>query len=171
MRSKCAPSSPPPNTWVCPLGVGTQRRITRRSPFQEGEGGVHRGNPLHFQSPSDQLERVPSGPPLQVPCPVHSGSDMGQLITALASGLCLGTLKINTFSGDVIPGKTEVSFEQWNHEVQCIKDQYPELVVQESIMRSLKGEAVDIAQYMGPTTSVSDILDKLTVFFGNNGII
>ena len=106
-----------------------------------------------------------------MPCPVHSGSDMGQLITALASGLCLGTLKINTFSGDVIPGKTEVSFEQWNHEVQCIKDQYPELVVQESIMRSLKGEAVDIAQYMGPTTSVSDILDKLTVFFGNNGII
>ena len=38
--------------WV----VGTPRRMTRRSPFQEGEGGVHGGNPLHLQSLSDQLE-------------------------------------------------------------------------------------------------------------------
>ena len=37
-------------------GVGTLRRMTRRSPFQEGEGGVHQGNPLHLQSPSNQLE-------------------------------------------------------------------------------------------------------------------
>ena len=68
------------------------------------------------------------GPPLQVPCPAPSGSDMGQLTTALALGLPLGTLKINTFSGDITPGKTEV-FEQWNHEVQCIKDHYLESVV------------------------------------------
>ena len=40
------------------------------------------------------------------------------------------------------------------------------LVVWESIVRSLKGAAVDMAQYMGPTTSVSDILQKLTVIFG-----
>ena len=109
---------------------------------------------------------VPSGPPPQVPCPVPSGSDMGQLITTLASGLHLGTPKINTFSGDATPGKTEVSFEQWNHKVQCIKDHYLELVVQESIMRSLKGAAADMALYMSPTASVSDILDKLTVIFG-----
>ena len=37
-------------------GVGTPRRMTRRSPFQEGEGGVHRGNPLHLQNLRDQLE-------------------------------------------------------------------------------------------------------------------
>ena len=91
---------------------------------------------------------------------------MGQLITTLASGLHLDTLKINTFSSDITPGKTEVLFEQWNHEVQCIKDHYLESVVQESIMRSLKGAAADMVQYMGPTTSVSDILDKLTVIFG-----
>ena len=53
----------------------------------------------------------------------------GQLITALTLGLHLGTPKINTFSGDITPGKTEVSFEQWNQEVHCIKDHYPELVV------------------------------------------
>ena len=33
-------------------------------------------------------------------------------------------------------------------------------------MRSLKGATADMAQYIGPTASVSDILDKLTVIFG-----
>ena len=91
---------------------------------------------------------------------------MGQLITTLTLGLCLSTPKINTFSGNVTPDKTEVSFEQWNHEVHCIKDHYPESVVLESIMRSLKGAAADMAWYMGPTASVSDILEKLLVIFG-----
>ena len=59
-----------------------------------------------------------------------------------------------------MPGKTEVSFKQWDHEVQCIKDHYPELVVWESIVRSHKGAVIDMAQYMGPTASVSDILWK-----------
>ena len=76
----------------------------------------------------------------------------------------LGTPRINTFSSDATPGKTEVSFKQWYHEVQCVKDQYPESVVQETIIRSLKGEAVDMAQYMGPTTSVAHILWKLSYF-------
>ena len=65
-----------------------------------------------------------------------------------------------------MPGKTEVFFEQWNHEVQCIKDHYPESVVWESIVRSLKGAVADMAQYMGPTASVCDILQKLMVIFG-----
>ena len=81
-------------------------------------------------------------------------------------GLHIGTPKINTFSCDITPGKTEVSYEQWNHEVQCIKDHYPESVVWESIMRSLQGAAADMAWYMGPTASVSDILEKRLVIFG-----
>ena len=32
-------------------------------------------------------------------------------------------------------------------------------------MRSLKGAAADMAWYMGPTASVSNILDKLLVIF------
>ena len=88
------------------------------------------------------------------------------MINTLALGLCLGTPRIHTFSGKAMPGKTKVSFKQWNHEVQCMKDHYPELVVQESIVRSPKGAAVNMAWYMGPTISVSDILQKLTVIFG-----
>ena len=63
-------------------------------------------------------------------------------------------------------GKTKVSLEQWYHEVQCIKDHYTESVVQESIVRSLKGAAADMAQYMAPTTGVAHILQKLAVIFG-----
>ena len=46
-----------------------------------------------------------------------------------------------------------------------MKDHYLELVVQESIVRSLKGVVADIARYMGPTASVSNILQKLMVIF------
>ena len=91
---------------------------------------------------------------------------MGHLINNLASGLCLDTPRINTFSSEATPGKTEVSFEQWYHEVQCVKDHYPKSVVWESIVRSLKGAAADMVRYMGPTAGVSDILQKLMVIFG-----
>ena len=84
--------------------------------------------------------------------------DIGHLINTLELGLHLGTPRINTFSGKAMPGKTEVSFKQWYHEVQCIKDHYSESVVQESIVPSLKGAAADMAQYMGPTASVTEIL-------------
>ena len=58
-----------------------------------------------------------------------------------------------------------MSFEQWYHDVQCVKDHYPESVVRESIVQSLKGVVVDMARYMGPATSVAHILQKLTISF------
>ena len=75
--------------------------------------------------------RVPSGLPQQSPCPAPPGPDMGQLITALTLALQISTPKISTFSGDVAPSKTEVSYKPWSHKVQCIKDHYPESVVRE----------------------------------------
>ena len=98
--------------------------------------------------------------------PPQKEEDIGHLISTLATGLQMGTLRINTFSGDAILGKTEVSFKQWHHEVQCIKDHYPESVVWESIVRSLKGAAVDMEWYMGLTTSMAHILPKLAIIFG-----
>ena len=77
---------------------------------------------------------------------------------------------INTFSGEATPGKMDVSFKQWYHEVQCVKDHYLESVVQESIMQSLKRAAADMARYMGPTTSMAHILQKLS-YFWHCGII
>ena len=60
----------------------------------------------------------------------------------------------------------EVSFEQWYHKVQCVKGHYPESVVRESIVHSLKGVEADMARYMGPTASVAHILQKLTIIIG-----
>ena len=51
----------------------------------------------------------------------------------------MGTPCISTLRGDGPPGKTVVSFEQLYHEVWCIKDHYPEVVVWESVIWSLKG--------------------------------
>ena len=122
--------------------MGTPVWMTRKSPSQEGGDGNPEDNCLD-------------------PLPPQPDEDVGHLINTLATRLQLGTPHINTFSGKATPGKTEVvSFEQWYHEVQCIKDHYPELVVQKSIVRSLKGAVADIAWYIGLTTSVAHILKK-----------
>ena len=65
--------------------------------------------------------------------------DVGHLLSMFAAGLMMGTPRIKTFSSDATPGKTEVSFEQWYHEAQCIQGHYPEAVVCKSIIRLLKG--------------------------------
>ena len=66
----------------------------------------------------NELPTWPTGLP-------HTEEDVGHLLSTLAAGLRLRTPRINTFSGHTTPGKTEVSFEQWYHEVQCVKDHYP----------------------------------------------
>ena len=135
--------------------------------FLRGGGWVPLGQPFKPPAPAQPDGGwVPKGQPPQTLTPAQSNADVGHLINTLASGLCLGTPPINTFSAKAMPGKTEVTFEQWYHEVQCMEDHYPESVVWESIVRSLKGAVADMARYMGPTASVSNILQKLTVIFG-----
>ena len=75
----------------------------------------------------------------------HTEENVGCLISTLAARLRLGTPRSNTFSGDAMPGKNRGILQQWYHEVQCIKHHYPELVVQENIVRSLKRAAADMA--------------------------
>ena len=97
--------------------------------------------------------------------PPQTEEDIEHLISTLATRLQLGTPRIN-FSSEALLEKTEVSFEQWYHKVQCVKDHYLESVVKESNIRSLKGAVADIAWYMGPTTSMAHILQKLAIIFG-----
>ena len=150
------PRNPQPTPWGEPSGSGNPNGDDQEVTFPREGGWV----PLRQPSPSPVPAEpdggwVPQGPPPQPPRPALANPDVGCLISTLALGLCLGTPRINTFSGEAMPGKAEVSFEQWNHEVQCVKDHYLESVVWESIVRSLKGAAVDMAWYMGPTASVS----------------
>ena len=146
-KSTAPPSYPPPRDWAHPSGNMVPEEGDREVTFPRGG-------------------RVPTGPQPLPTSPAPAGPDMGQLISTLTSGLQISTPKISTFSGKAAPGKTEVSYEQWSHEVQCIKDHYLESVVHESIMWSLKGAVADMARYMGPTAGVSNILEKLSVIFG-----
>ena len=157
----------PPETHHQHLGeilweTGILMLMTGRSPFWEGEGGFPQSShfdllPLH--------NRMEGGNPEDPPAPIQPNEDVGHLINMLAMGLWLGTPQINTFSGEATPGKTEVLFEWWYHEVQCVKDHYPESVFRESIVHSVKGAAVDMARYMDPTSSMA-ILQKVTIIFG-----
>ena len=107
------------------------------------------------------------GKPMQWPTSPHwADADVSHLLSILVARLRMGNPRINAFSGDATPGKTKVSFDQWYHEVLFIKDHYPEAVVWESIIHSLKGAVADIAKYMGPTASIGHILCKLLVIFG-----
>ena len=99
-----------------PVWSGIPMQMTRRSPFPEGEGGFPLDNfsdllPLHKQ----MVDGLPRD---------HLLTRCGCLINTLTSGLHLGAPRINTFSGEATPGKTEVSFKQWYHEVQCVKGHY-----------------------------------------------
>ena len=108
----------------------------------------------------------PSGQPPWPPTPPPD-EDVGHLINYLATGLLLGTPRINTFSGEAMLGKTEVSFEQRYHEVQCVKDHYPESVVWESMVRSLKEAAADMAWYIGPSTVKVQVVGLCTSVVGS----
>ena len=52
----------------------------------------------------------------------------------LTARLGMGTPCINTFNGDATPRKTEISLEQLYHEVWCVSDHDPQVVVWESIV-------------------------------------
>ena len=107
-------------------------------------------------------------------CQAHAAScqsskgnaDVSCLLSMLMARLRLGNPRINTFNGDATPGKTEVSFKQWHHKVQCVKDHYLEAVVWESTIWLLKGPVADMARYMVPTASVAHILQNLSIIFG-----
>ena len=73
-------------TWVHPSGSREPKEDDQEVTFPGGgRWGPERQTTPVLNSPAGG--RVPSGPPQQLPCPALPGPDMGQLITALTSGL------------------------------------------------------------------------------------
>ena len=102
-----------PTPWGKPSGSSNYQEETQRSPFQKGEGGIPWAIHLQLQHQCDQME---AGFLHHLLSPLRSAPadlEVGHLINALASGLHLGTPRINTFSGKAMPSKTELSFKQW----------------------------------------------------------
>ena len=96
------------------------------------------------------------------PVPPWAVADVCQLLSMFMAGLSLGTPRINTFSADATPGKTEVSFEQ------CSTMRYS--VSRTTTLRQWSRRALsscingaslaDMARYMGPTASIAHVLQK-----------
>ena len=160
------PGNHPPTPWGNPVGNGDPDVDDQEVTFLKG-GWVPPEQPFWSPAPGQPDGGwEPRGQPPHPPVPVQPKKDVGHLINALARGLQLSTPHINTFSSDTMSGKMAVSFKQWYHKVQCVKDHYSASVVRESIIHSLKGAAADMARYMGPTTSVTHMLQNLTIIFG-----
>ena len=74
--------------------------------------------------------------------------------------------KLRLFSGEEVPRKHEISFNRWLFEVKTIQQIYAEPLVQEAIIRSVKGQAADLVCFLGPNTAVERIISKLEIAYG-----
>ena len=109
--------------WGKSSGSGNFNEDDKEVTFPRGGGWVPPRQPSTTPAPAQpEGGWVPLGPPSSTPEACSGRSRCGASNNTLAWGLHLGTPRINTFSGEAMPGKTEVSFEQWYHEVQCVKD-------------------------------------------------
>ena len=125
LRAEHTPRHPPQTPWGNTMGNEDPDVDDQEVIFLRGEGWVPLEQP--FQPPAcaqpdggGSLENnllIPQEDNLLAPSTVQSIADVGCLISTLATGLQLSTPHINTFSGNATPGKTEVSLEQWYHEV------------------------------------------------------
>ena len=75
-------------------------------------------------------------------------------------------LRIPTFSGSVPPGKNEVTYSQWIHEVREALTRFPESTVRNWISRSLRGPPADAVRSLGPYASITSILNKMETMHG-----
>ena len=76
--------------------------------------------------------------------------------------------RIATFSGDPT-AKGDATYQQWRFEVRgLIRDGiYSEPSIMQSIRRSLRGVAADVLQHLNENATVTQILAKLEMIFGN----
>ena len=138
----------------------------QRSPFQWGRVGSPRTAISNSSSSVTRWRMGSSRTTSSAPEACSSRSDVGISLIQWHLVCAWVPPESTTFSGKGMPGKTEVSFKQWYHKVQCVKDHYAESVVWESIAWSLTGAVAGMAWSMGPTASVWEILQKLMVIFG-----
>ena len=103
--------------------------------------------------------RVPS--PGYVPSPRFFNN------SALLQNTNPAPIKLPTFSGSEQTQKGEVSYDVWSYEVRCLKGQWPDHVLLQTVRSSLKSTAREILIPLGESASVDKILAKLEDFYGN----
>lgn len=91
----------------------------------------------------------------------------GRATSEVTSSASLDTrfYKLPTFSGE--RGKGDSSFELWRFEVQCLIDTGRHIgVIGQSIRRSLRGSAAEVAMRMGSVATPAEIIAKFRSFYG-----
>ena len=73
--------------------------------------------------------------------------------------------KLSAFSGE--RAKSEVSFEQWNYELQTLRKTYSDSALREGTQHSLRGAAADTVRNLGPDVPIDTIIKKFTTVYGN----
>ena len=58
-------------------------------------------------------------------------------------------------------------YDQWKFKVRLIQNLYSEPVIREAIIKSLKGTAAELVQYLGLPVKVNDFLGKLDMVSGS----
>ena len=76
--------------------------------------------------------------------------------------------KISLFSGDHKAKPGEISFDSWKYEVSCLlrEGTYPTASIAPAVRRSLRGEAGEIARFLGPQATIEEIIKKLDQVYG-----
>ena len=96
--------------------------------------------------------------------PAHEVSSI--LHTLLKNGaLRTNVPKLSAFSGERTKG--EVSFKQWNYELQTLRKTCSDSALREGLQHSLKGAAADTVRNMGPDVPLDTIIKKFTIVYGN----
>ena len=77
------------------------------------------------------------------------------------------TPTFSIFSGEEVPGKLKISFEQWLFKARNLQWTYFKSTFKEAIVGSLKGPATDLKCYLGYDVSVAKIISKLDTIYGH----
>ena len=136
-----------------------------------------------LQHPSSDLgaSYLPRGPPPPVggmkesrrihgqlaptpPVAVHASTPQGDQCFHFGRSNSVHNIKVSTFSGS----DKDCLFEQFWYDVKClIKQGAPEGMILTAIKRSIKGQTQEIVIDMGESASVSDIINRFTMMFGD----
>ena len=66
--------------------------------------------------------------------------------------------KLNMYSGTEMPGKAEVTFEEWRYEVKSLCTSHEESVVKEAMIQSLREPTAMVLRGLPSNATVRDIL-------------
>ena len=138
--------------------------------FRGGEWVAPKVDPEWIDPPSQGQP----APTWSMAWPHHDNYWVPQFLDAFQSGQnsmaswALGTSWLAIFSNVDSPlPKGEATYNQWAFEVRSLQSCSLEEVLWDGIIWSLKGNARDIVQVLGPATSVDVILEKLDSLYGS----